>query len=103
MGIFPIVANPKIGAAEADRPWRDIHAPLALEVHDAMNLYHQLSVAHRFLGPAWNELALCRFASETNIREKIYNSAEGKHRIGQDIARFADAQRTPRRVIATVS
>ena len=52
VGIFPMVANPKIGAAEADRPWRDIHAPHALEVHDAMTLYHQLSVAHRFFGPA---------------------------------------------------
>ena len=103
VGIFPMVANPKIGAAAADRHWRDIHAPLALEVHDAMTHYNQLSVAHRFFGPAWNGLALCCFASERNLREKMYTSAEGKHRIEQDIARFADTQQSPRKVVATVS
>ena len=103
VGIFPMGANPKIGAAAADRHWRDIHAPLAIEVHDAMTHYYQLSVAHRFFGPAWNGLAMCCFASERNLREKMYNSAEGKHRIGQDIARFADTQQSPRPMVATVS
>jgi hypothetical protein len=103
VGIFPMVANPRIGAAAADKHWQNVHAPLALEVHNAMTHYYQLSVGHRFFGPDWNGLALCCFASETDLREKMYKSAEGRRRIGEDIGLFADTLRSPRRVVATVS
>lgn len=103
VGIFPMVASPKVGKAAADEHWQNAHAPLALEVHEAMTHYYQLSVLHRFFGPDWNGLALCCFASETDLREKMHNSAEGKRRIREDIVRFADTQTSPRRVVATVS
>jgi uncharacterized protein (TIGR02118 family) len=99
VGIFPMVANPDIGPEAADKHWHEQHAPLALEVHTAMTHYYQLSVMHRFSGEKWNGLALCCFASEDDLRSKFYSSAEGKQRIAEDVAKFADTKRSPRRVV----
>ena len=99
VGIFPMVANAEIGAEAADRHWREQHAPIALEVHTAMTHYYQLAVMHRFSGADWNGLALCCFASEDDLRNKFYNSSEGKQRVAEDIAKFADTKNSPRRVV----
>ena len=99
VGIFPMVANAKIGAEDADRHWRDQHALIALEVHSAMTHYYQLAVMHRFSGADWNGLALCCFASEDDLRNKFYNSSEGRQRVAEDIAKFADTKNSPRRVV----
>ncbi len=64
IGIFTLVARPDITPATADAWWRDRHAPLALEIHEAMTHYYQLIVLHTFAGPAWNGFALCCFHSE---------------------------------------
>jgi hypothetical protein len=103
IGIFPMVANPAIGPTAADKHWREVHAPLALEVHTAMTHYYQLNVVHRFSGPDWNGLAFCCFANESDLREKFYNSTQGKRLIAEDIVRFADTKRSPRKVVATVN
>jgi hypothetical protein len=102
VGIFPMIANPKIGPAAADNHWHQNHAPLALNVHLTMTHYYQLQVVHRFGGPDWNGLALCCCISESDLRERFYGSDEGKRQIGEDIVKFADTKNSPRRVIATV-
>jgi uncharacterized protein (TIGR02118 family) len=103
VGIFPMVANAEIGPEAADKHWREHHAPLALEVHTAMTHYYQLSVMHRFTGEDWNGLALCCFASEDDLRHRFYASKEGKRRVAEDVAKFADTRNSPRRVIARVT
>ena len=64
LGVFTMVANPKLGRLASDAHWRDNHAPLALQIHEAMTHYYQLSIQHRFHGPNWQGFALCCFASE---------------------------------------
>lgn len=98
-GIFPMVANPDIGPKAADTHWREQHAPIALDVHTAMTHYYQLSIVHRFSGEDWNGLALCCFASEDDLRNKFYNSPEGKRRVATDVMKFADTRNSPRRVV----
>ena len=98
-GVFPMVANPEIGPKAADTHWREQHAPIALDVHTAMTHYYQLSIVHRFSGEDWNGLALCCFASEDDLRNKFYNSPEGKRRVAADVMKFADTRNSPRRVV----
>ena len=99
VGVFPMVASPQIGPKAADKHWHEHHGPLALEVHSAMTHYYQLTVMHRFTGTHWNGLALCCFESEYDLRNKFYNSAEGKQRVAEDVLKFADTQNSPRRVV----
>ena len=103
VGISPMVANPEIGPEAADKHWREQHAPIALEVHNAMTHYYQLSVMHRFSDEDWNGLALCCFASEDDLRNKFYSPAEGKQRRAEDVAKFADTKRSPRRVVTRLA
>jgi len=103
VGIFPMVASPQIGPKAADKHWHEQHAPLALEVHAAMTHYYQLTVVHKFAGAHWNGLALCCFANENDLRNKFYNSAEGKRRVAEDVRKFADTQNSPRRVVARLA
>jgi hypothetical protein len=103
VGIFPMIAKPSLDALSADNHWREIHGPLALQVHSAMTHYYQLQIVHRFFGPAWHGLALCCFDSEQALREKMYNSAEGKRQITEDILTFADTKNSPRKVVAEVA
>ena len=103
VGIFPMVANAEIGAKAADRHWREQHAAIALEVHTAMTHYYQLAVIHRFSGADWNGLALCCFANEDDLRDKFYNSSEGKRQVAEDVAKFADTKNSPRRVVARLT
>ena len=102
LGIFTMVANPDMGAKASDQHWRDNHAPLALEIHEAMTHYYQLSVQHVFSGPDWNGFALCCFATEDDLRHKFFNSPEGERRIAEDVAIFADTRNSPRRVISSL-
>ena len=101
VGIFTMVAHPKLGAGPSDAYWRDNHAPLALKVHVAMTHYYQMSVRHRFHGPDWNGFACCCFSSEDDLRNKFFDTPEGKQQIEQDVSRFADTRNSPRRVIAS--
>ena len=102
IGIFTMVAAPQMEPADSDRHWRDVHAPLALEIHAAMTHYYQLSLQHRFHGPEWHGFALCCFESEDDLRHRFYNGPEGEKAIAEDIRRFADTKRSPRRVVAHI-
>lgn len=94
-----MVANPEIGVLAADTHWRDTHAPLALTHHVGMTQYTQLSVVHRIHGPEYNGFALCEFDSIEDLREKFFDGPEGERVIYADIAKFADRERSPRRLL----
>ena len=99
IGVFTMVANPKLGHDAADEHWRDEHAPLALSIHLAMSNYTQLSVLHRFKGPAWDGFALCGFESIEDLETRFFASKSGARLIAEDVNRFADSQASPRRVV----
>ena len=98
-----MVANPEIGPKAAGRPLaRAAYAPIALDVRSAMTLFtiNSLSYLHRFSGEDWNGLALCCFANEDDLRNKFYGSPEGARRVWRtDVAKFADTNNSPRRVV----
>lgn len=99
IGVFTMVANPKLGHDAADEHWRDEHAPLALSIHLAMSNYVQLSVLHRFKGPAWDGFALCGFESIEDLETRFFATKAGARLIAEDVNRFADTQASPRRVV----
>ena len=99
IGLYPMVRRPGSSHAEADRYWRDSHAPLALEHHVGMSNYTQLSVVHRLHGPEWDGFALCGFDSMDDLRERFFDGPEGRVAIRDDVARFADTRSSPRRLI----
>ena len=99
IGVFGMVKHPNLTHEESDAHWRDKHAPLALEIHTAMSHYVQLSVLHCFKGTELDGIALCGFDSLEDLKERFYNSKEGERRIFEDVSTFADARKSPRRVI----
>ncbi len=101
IGLFTLVAHPEMGHLKADQHWRDNHAPLALRVHTAMSHYNQLSIVHRFAGPEWDGFALCGFDTIEDLRTRFFNTKEGEAAINEDVARFSDHKKSPRRIIAT--
>ena len=99
IALYPMVRHPTLTHADADRYWRDRHAPLALRHHVGMSHYTQLSVVHRIHGPEWDGFALCGFDSLDDLRERFFDGPEGRVAIREDVARFADAATSPRRLI----
>jgi hypothetical protein len=99
IGLFPLVHHPDLTHAEADAHWRDRHAPLALEHHAFMTHYTQLSVVHRIAGLDLDGFALCGFASIDDLRNKFYTGDASRAVIADDVQRFADTHRSPRRLI----
>lgn len=100
IGVFPLVANPELGHKRADQHWRDNHAPLALKVHKAMSSYSQLSIMHRFDGPDWDGFALCGFDTIEDLRLRFFDTAAGQKAIAEDVVKFSDTKKSPRRIIA---
>ena len=99
IALYPMVRHPTLSHADADRYWRDRHAPLALRHHVGMSHYTQLSVVHRIHGPEWDGFALCGFDSLDDLRERFFDGPEGRVAIREDVARFADPASSPRRLI----
>jgi uncharacterized protein (TIGR02118 family) len=99
IALYPMVRRPGLSHLEADRHWRDLHAPLALRHHVGMSHYTQLSVVHRLHGPEWDGFALCGFDSMDDLRQRFFDGPEGRVAIRDDVARFADTRSSPRRLI----
>ena len=100
VGVFALVAKSELGHQAADRHWRDRHAPLALSIHLAMSNYAQLSVLHRFKGPVWDGFALCGFESVEDLQTRFFATKAGEQLIAEDVRKFADTKRSPRRIVA---
>ena len=100
VGVFTLIAKAELGPVAADAHWRDQHTPLALSIHLAMSNYAQLSVLHRFKGPAWDGFALCGFESVEDLQTRFFATKAGERLIAEDVNRFADTRLSPRRVVA---
>ena len=98
VAVFGLHREPSLTHREADEHWRDIHAPLALRHHPGMCDYRQCSVVSVLRGPRYDGFALCKFASERDLKERFFDDARGREIILADIAKFADTDRSPRAV-----
>lgn len=99
-GVFPMIRRADLTHRQADDHWRDRHAPLALHHHAAMTHYTQLSVVRHLSGTEYDGYAICAFASEEDLRERFFTHPESPQVIAEDVAKFADTRRSPRRLIA---
>lgn len=99
--IFPLVRHPELTHAQSDSHWRDTHAPLALRHHPGMWDYTQLSVVATLNGPPCDGFAVVSFASLEDMRERFFGDDHDREVIRADVAKFADTERSPRRVVAT--
>ena len=93
---FGLRHHPAMTHAETDRHWHHVHAPLALEHHQAMWDYVQLSVVETLAGPELDGIALCSFPTLEDHNERFFNDAESRRVISDDVATFADIARSPR-------
>lgn len=101
VALFPMVRRPELTHSQSDAHWRDRHAPLALKHHPAMSHYTQLSILQRIRGPEWDGFALCGFDSVEDLKERFFDSPEGRVVIENDVASFADTKNSPRPLIAS--
>ena len=100
VGLFPLVHHPDKTHQQADAHWRDVHAPLALRHHAFMTHYTQLSVVQTLRGAELDGFALCGFDSMEDLRERFFSEPDSRDVITEDIQKFADTRRSPRRLIA---
>ncbi|WP_428119353.1 EthD family reductase [Candidatus Poriferisodalis sp.] len=99
--IFAMVHRPDLSHVEGDSHWRDTHAPLALAHHPGMWDYTQLSVVATLSGQPLDGFALVSFSTLEDMRERFFGDDNDREVIRADVAKFADGQRSPRRVITT--
>lgn len=98
---FGLIHHPDLDHRRADDHWREVHAPLALTNHAAMCDYTQLSIVATLAGPELDGIALCSFDTRDDMRTKFFNDDDARAAIQADVAKFADAARSPRRVVLT--
>jgi hypothetical protein len=98
---FVMLRRSDLTHEEADSHWRDVHAPLALRHHPGMWHYHQVSIEAVVAGPPIDGIALCAFASEQEFAERLFGTREDRDVILEDVARFADVERSPRGIRMT--
>jgi uncharacterized protein (TIGR02118 family) len=77
---------------EFARHWRDVHAPLARRHHPALRRYVQNVVRSRLTpdAPEVDGIAELTFLSAEDMRDRMYDSDEGRRVIGDDIREFID-------------
>lgn len=83
----------------ADDHWRDVHGPLALECHQAMCDYEQLSVVHTFAGAQLDGMAMCAFPTRQELSDRFFNDDEARRRVIADVSTFADTSESLPRVV----
>ena len=94
---FALVRRPDLTHEQSDSHWRDNHAPLALKHHVGMWGYTQCSI-DKALTPgsaAYDGVALCQFASLSDLKERFFDGPEGVKAIREDVAKMADTKAGP--------
>jgi uncharacterized protein (TIGR02118 family) len=86
----------RLGRADFDAHWRDVHAPLALRHHPGMWEYRQNAVlAVETAGsPELDGLAVIGFPSAEECARRLYDSPDGRAAIFADLATFLDLARS---------
>jgi uncharacterized protein (TIGR02118 family) len=94
--LFPVVRRGDLTHEQFDSHWRDNHAPLALRHHVGMWDYVQCSFSGSFDGSlttpsaALDGMAICKFPTVADFKERFFDSDEGRQAIWADVARFSD-------------
>jgi hypothetical protein len=102
MAVFPMLRRSSLTHDAADAHWRDVHAPLALVHHAAMSQYLQLSITETLSGVAYDGIALCGFRSLDDLKNHFYSGEDSVQIIADDVRKFADTRRSPRRLITRI-
>lgn len=99
IGVFGLVRNPAMTHRECDDHWRDTHGPLALQMHQAMCDYTQLSVVDTVHGKPLDGIAMCAFSTRDDLSTKFFNDDAAKAAILADVTTFSDAGASTPRVV----
>jgi len=67
-----------------------------------LSQYIQLAVNEVLFGPEYDGFALCGFATVEDLKERFFAGPDSIPVINQDVKKFSDTKRSPRRLIATV-
>jgi hypothetical protein len=102
VSLHPMIRNPALTHSQADEHWHLRHGPLALVHHPHMSQYVQLAVNEMLFGPAFDGFALCGFATLEDLKTRFFAGPDSVRVINEDVARFADTRRSPRRLVAVV-
>jgi uncharacterized protein (TIGR02118 family) len=95
--LFAAHRRPDLTHEQYDTHWRDRHAPLALKHHVGMWDYVQCSFEGPLTttSPDYDGLAICKFATLEDYKERFFDSDEGRAVIGADVRRFSDVGASP--------
>ncbi len=92
---FLALRNPAMTHEEFARYWGEQHAPLALKIHIGMWRYTRNVVTKALTpdAPDWDGMAILHFRSAYDLRERFYDSDEGRRAIAADVAKFSGGGR----------
>ena len=92
---FLALRNPAMTHDEFARYWGEQHAPLALKIHIGMWRYTRNVVAEALTpgAPDWDGMAILHFRTSEDLRERFYDSDEGRRAIAADVAKFSGGGR----------
>jgi uncharacterized protein (TIGR02118 family) len=85
-------ALPGLGRAEMARHWGEVHWPIARVHHPALWRYVQNVVVEPITpdAPEIDGIAELRFRSVADLRERFYDSDDGRRIVADDVAKFLD-------------
>ena len=98
---FAMIRHPDLSHSQSDGHWRDDHGPLALKSHSAMCGYTQLSFLTTLSGMPLDGIAMCAFDTRSDLSARFFDDDKAEQVIAEDVAKFADTRRSPRRVVLT--
>ncbi|MBA4179911.1 MAG: hypothetical protein C0506_04910 [Anaerolinea sp.] len=92
---FLALRHPEMSHDQFAAYWGGQHAPLALKIHVGMWRYTRNVVAEALTpgAPDWDGMAILHFRTALDLRERFYDSDEGRAAIAADIAKFSGGGR----------
>lgn len=92
---FLALRHPDMTHDEMARYWGEQHAPLALKIHVGMWRYTRNVVSRPLTpdAPNWDGMAILHFRTAQDLRERFYDSDEGRAAIAADVAKFSGGGR----------
>ncbi|MGE3073045.1 MAG: EthD domain-containing protein [Dehalococcoidia bacterium] len=93
---FLALRHPSMTHDEMARYWGEQHAPLALRIHVGMWRYTRNVVTEPLTSeaPEWDGVAILHFQTARDLRERFYDSNEGRRAIAADVAKFSGGGRS---------
>ncbi|MGE0601215.1 MAG: EthD domain-containing protein [Dehalococcoidia bacterium] len=93
---FLALRHPSMTHGEMARYWGEQHAPLALRIHVGMWRYTRNVVTRPLTSnaPDWDGMAILHFQTSHDLRERFYDSEDGRAAIAADVAKFSGGGRS---------